>query len=199
MKNVLNSGDVKSLKLGQVLLTRLRKVSNGFISMELAEVKEGSRGLSPTFLFNKSDARFSANSARRAWQNGQPSDIEEVLGVKCDDAQAWEIDDRGFEVLELNILNPVAIYEGVEYQMRVQIQETTEADEYQTVNVQTAAKRKGKGGDYILHNGSYIFTNAQIVFSEPVDIYLDTDTVATTTKVVDNGVEVDAITGEIFN
>ena len=52
MKNVLNSGDIKSLKEGQVLLTQLREVSNGFMSIELAEVKKGSKGLSAVFLFN---------------------------------------------------------------------------------------------------------------------------------------------------
>ena len=40
MTNQLNSGSLSTLKLGEVLLTRFRKVSNGFISVELAEVKE---------------------------------------------------------------------------------------------------------------------------------------------------------------
>tara|TARA_R110002074_G_scaffold116259_3_gene247482 strand:+ start:753 stop:1355 length:603 start_codon:yes stop_codon:yes gene_type:complete len=200
MENVLNSGELNSLKMGQVLLTQVRKIGGGFMEMEIAEVKEGSRGLSPAFLFNKSDSRFSANSARRAWQNATPSDLEELLGIKVDDAQNWEINDRGFEVLVMNILNPVANYEGAEYVMRAQIQETITGDEYQVANVSKAAKRKGKEGPYILHQGNYIFTNASVVFTEPQDIYLTADTTSTTSNVVQEaGVEVDTLTGEIFN
>ena len=200
MENVLNSGELNSLKMGQVLLTQVRKIGGGFMEMEIAEVKKGSRGLSPAFLFNKSDSRFSANSARRAWQNATPSDLEELLGIKVDDAQNWEINDRGFEVLVMNILNPVANYEGAEYVMRAQIQETITGDEYQVANVSKAAKRKGKEGPYILHQGNYIFTNASVVFTEPQDIYLTADTTSSTATVVQEaGVEVDTLTGEIFN
>ena len=46
MANLLHSGDLNTLKLGQTLLTRFRKIEGGFVQMELAEVKEGSRGLS---------------------------------------------------------------------------------------------------------------------------------------------------------
>ena len=76
MDNILNSGDLKSLKLGQTLLTRFRKVANGFISAELAEVKEGSSGVSAAYVFNKSNSKFTRNSARRAWQNGSAEDLE---------------------------------------------------------------------------------------------------------------------------
>mgnify|MGYP003650950272 CR=1 FL=1 len=200
MKNVLKSGDIKSLKEGQVLLTQLREVSNGFMSIELAEVKKGSKGLSAVFLFNKSDSRFSNNSARRAWQNGQPSDIEELLGISTDDSQPWIMNDKGFKVLPLNILNPIASYEGTDYIMRVQIQETLEPTDYQAANVETAAKRKGKNGEFITHNEEYIFTNATIVFNEPEDMYLETDTLAVVTSTPTEKVaHVDTLTGEIFN
>ena len=199
MKNVLNSGDIKSLKEGQVLLTQLREVSNGFMSIELAEVKKGSSGMSAVFLFNKSDSRFSNNSARRAWQNGQPSDIEELLGISCDDSQEWIINDRGFKVLPLNILNPVASYEGTDYVMRVQIQETTEPTDYQAANIESAAKRKGKNGEFT-HGEEYIFTNATIVFNEPEDIYLEADSVKVEASTAIERVErVDTLTGEIFS
>jgi len=201
MTNQLNSGSLSTLKLGEVLLTRFRKVSNGFISVELAEVKEGSRGLSAAYVFNKSDNRFSRNSARRAWQNGQLTDLEEALGVKLDDNQNWTIDDNGYEVLEVNILNPVAIFEGKEFPMRVQIQETTTPNEWQSQNVSTAAKRKGADGDYIMHKGNYIFTNAEVKFSAPEDVFLEADVEAAPTPqvVVEENVAVDTSTGEIFS
>jgi hypothetical protein len=204
MENVLNSGSLETLKQGQVLLTQLRQVSGGKIQMEFAEVKESSSGLNPVFLFNKSDSRFTSNSARRAWQNGQPSDVEEMFNLPgiCGNDQAWYQNEKGHTVLDMNVLNPSLIYDGQPYPIRVQIQETIEGDEWQISNTDTAAKRKGKGGDFILHNGNYIFTNSTIVIGqEPQDIFLKPDTIAASTSnvVQAEGVEVDTLTGEIFN
>ena len=50
MKNVLNSGSLEALKQGQVLLTQLRKVNNGFMQMEFAESKVGIAGVEPRIL-----------------------------------------------------------------------------------------------------------------------------------------------------
>ena len=196
MENKLDSGKLESLKHGQTLLTQFRKVSNGFIEVELAEVKDA-RGPSAAFIFNKSDERFSRNSARRAWQNGQPADLEEALGVDLSDNAGWEFDDLGNEILNVNILNPVVTFEGQTFPMRVQIVETTEADAWQAANVETAAKRKGKDGEYIMHDGEYIFTNASIVFTEPQDVYLKADT-APVMKISETE-KVDVETGEIFS
>ena len=197
MENVLMSGELNSLKLGQTLLTKFRKVANGFVSVELAEVKENSRGPSAAFIFNKSDERFTRNSARRAWQSGQPADLEEALGVDLSDNANWEFDDAGNEILQVNILNPVVKFEESTFLMRVQIVETTEPNDWQAANVQTAAKRKGKDGEYIMHDGEYIFTNASIVFSEPQDVYLEADT--SPVMKVSETEKVDVETGEIFS
>ena len=196
MANLLHSGDLNTLKLGQTLLTRFRKIEGGFVQMELAEVKEGSRGLSAAFVFNQSDTRFSRNSARRAWQPATPADVESTLGISVGDDQAWEMDETGNEILTVNILNPVANYEGQEFPLRVQIIETTEPTDWQAANVQSSAKRKGKGGDFILHNGDYIFTRSSIIFNEPVDVFLDADTAETKKPVIER---VDVATGEIMS
>jgi len=196
MANLLHSGDLNTLKLGQTLLTRFRKIEGGFVQMELAEVKEGSRGLSAAFVFNQSDNRFSRNSARRAWQPATPNDIESTLGISVGDAEGWEMDDMGNEILTVNILNPVASFEGQEFSLRVQIVETTEPTDWQRANLNSAAKRKGKDGDFILHNGDYIFTRSAIVFNEPVDVYLTADTAPVQTSTVE---KVDVATGEILN
>jgi hypothetical protein len=196
MANLLHSGDLNTLKLGQTLLTRFRKIEGGFVQMELAEVKEGSRGLSAAFVFNQSDNRFSRNSARRAWQPATPNDIESTLGISVGDDQAWEMDDMGNEILTVNILNPVASFEGQEFPLRVQIVETTEPTDWQRANLNTSAKRKGKDGDFILHNGEYIFTRSAIVFNQPVDVYLTADTAPVQTPTIE---KVDVATGEILN
>ena len=196
MANLLHSGDLNTLKLGQTLLTRFRKIEGGFVQMELAEVKEGSRGLSAAFVFNQSDNRFSRNSARRAWQPATPADVQSALGISVGDDQAWEMDDMGNEILVVNILNPVASFEGQEFPLRVQIVETTEPTEWQRANVTTTAKRKGRDGEFILHNGEYIFTRSSIVFNEPVDMYLDADTAPVQKPTIQ---KVDVATGEIVN
>ena len=196
MANLLHSGDLNTLKLGQTLLTRFRKIEGGFVQMELAEVKEGSRGLSAAFVFNQSDNRFSRNSARRAWQPATPADVESALGISVGDDQAWEMDDMGNEILVVNILNPVASFEGQEFPLRVQIVETTEPTEWQRANINTTAKRKGRDGEFILHNGEYIFTRSSIVFNEPVDMYLDADTAPVQKPTIQ---KVDVATGEIVN
>ena len=135
MANLLHSGDLNTLKLGQTLLTRFRKIEGGFVQMELAEVKEGSRGLSAAFVFNQSDNRFSRNSARRAWQPATPADVQSALGISVGDDQAWEMDDMGNEILNVSILNPVASFEGQEFPLRVQIVETTEPTEWQELTL----------------------------------------------------------------
>lgn len=196
MANLLHSGDLNTLKLGQTLLTRFRKIEGGFVQMELAEVKEGSRGLSAAFVFNQSDNRFSRNSARRAWQPATPADVQSALGISVGDDQAWEMDDMGNEILNVSILNPVASFEGQEFPLRVQIVETTEPTEWQRANINSTAKRKGRDGEFILHNGEYIFTRSSIVFNEPVDVYLKADTEPVQSPTIQ---KVDVATGEIVN
>ena len=198
-KNTLNSGDIKSLKLGQTLLTRFRKVANGFISIELAEVKEGNSGVSAAYVFNKSDSRFTRNSARRAWQNGTAADLEVALGVSLSDDAGWTLDDNGNEVLVVNILNPAVTFEGQQFPMRVQIVESIEADDYRAARVETMAKRKGKDGEFILHQGEYIFTYSSIVFNEPNDVFLNADAPVVLPKTEKTEAMVDTTTGEIFS
>ena len=199
MENKLDSGKLESLKHGQTLLTQFRKVSNGFIEVELAEVKDA-RGPSAAFIFNKSDSRFSRNSARRAWQNGQPSDLEEALGVDLTDKANWAINDSGDEVLIANILSPKLAFEGKQYPMRVQIVETIEPSDWQAANIEKAAKRKGKDGDHVMHKGNFIFSNSTITFTKPVDVYLEADTVAIPVKAGDpSSMLVNVESGEIYD
>ena len=84
-------------------------------------------------------------------------------------------------------------------QFRIQITETTEATDWQTENIETAAKRAGKGGDYITHNGDYVFSNTDIVLLEngsPVHTFLAADT--TSIKSTPNkGVKADEVVEEI--
>ena len=69
--------------------------------------------------------------------------------------------DKG-EMLDLNILNPTMN----DIRCRLKIEETIEGTDWQNDNITTAAKRRGKDGDYITHLGAYIFSNTSVVLSE---------------------------------
>lgn len=158
MANTMNSGNVDSLKAGQTLLVNARKVNNNKLHLEFAEIINATtRPTSALGLLNKSDERFSS-SARRCWMTAEPADAAEVFGINLGADAPWEMTPKG-EVLELNILNPE--YSGVRF--RVIVQETTEPTEWQAENLSKAAKRKGKDGGYITHNGDYIFSNTDVI------------------------------------
>ena len=159
-KNQLNSGSLETLKPGQTLLASARSVSGGKIQLEFAEVISNGRAQNILGILNSSDDRFSAN-ARRAWVTAEPMDAEKQFGVSFGPNADWEATDKG-EFLYLNILNPTI--DGT--RCRIQIIETTEATEWQEANADRAAKRKGKDGDFITHEGNYIFSNTSVVLSD---------------------------------
>ena len=71
---------------------------------------------------------------------------------------------------------------------RILIEETIDGTEWQNENVATAAKRKGKDGDYITHLGAYIFSNTTVILSDVADLtemhnLLEADTTVTKTQV----------------
>jgi hypothetical protein len=162
--NQLNTGSLEDLKPGQTLLVNAREVKNGKIHLEFAEViKSGSQPTNVLSLLNKSDERFSSN-ARRAWVTAEPIDATEYFGVDFGERAEWYMSDKG-NILDLNILNPTMNGE----RCRLLISETTEATEWQNANLKTAAKRRGKEGDYITHQGAYVFSNTSIILSKEED------------------------------
>jgi len=170
--NKMNSGTLEALKPGETLLVNARKVSGDKLHLEFAEVvKSANTGVNILSLLNKSDERFSS-SARRAWVTAEPVDAQEYFGIDFGPSANWEATERG-EMLHLNILNPAI--DGT--RCRIQISETTEATEWQSNNIETAAKRRGKDGDYITHEGNYIFSNTSVVMqdTDPVHTFLQPD------------------------
>ena len=171
MENSCNTGSLDTLKSGQSLLVHARGVNGGKVQLELAEVVNTS---TPNILamFNQSDDRFTQAGARRAWMTVEPSDASQLLGVDLTPTNpAWTTDERGRDILPLNILNPSV--DGKV--MRLQIVETTEPTVWQAQNLETAAKRRGAEGDFITCGGKYIFSNTQFCFGEPEHVYLEAD------------------------
>lgn len=182
MANQLNSGSIDTLKKGDTLLVNARKVANGKIQLEFAEIiNSNTKGVNVLALLNKSDDRFSSN-ARRAWMTAEPTDAAELLGINLGANQPWYASDKG-DMLDLYILNP-SMYDT---RMRVIVNETTEPTEYQAENLERSAKRRGKEGEFITHNGDYIFSNTDVVLSndntEEFHVFLESDNTGLKTKV----------------
>lgn len=174
-KNVKDSGSLESLQVGDALLISARKVSNGKIQMEFAEkISANDRPISALTVLNASDDRFSSG-ARRGWATAEPIDAANAFGINFGDDGDWYSTEKG-EMMDLDILNPMFN----DLCFRVQIIETIEPTEWQAENVERAAKRAGKEGDYITHDGNYIFSNANVVLLaegvDPVHTFLTPDT-----------------------
>lgn len=200
MSNTINTGNIEFLSPNQVLLTQAIKVAGGKIQLEFAEVITDNTNLNPLALFNKSDDRFSGGRARRAWLTAEPSDAGQLLGIKLDDSQPWKLGDNNKMVLPLNILNPVANIGGVEYNLRVEIVETTTPTQWQMENIERAAKRRGANGDFITHQGKYIFVNSRIAFNKANHVFLTPDErTVDSNHLVNQSLAVDFSSGEILS
>ena len=204
MSNQLNSGDLSSLQVGETLLTQARKIANGKIQLEFAEkVTAKDRPLSALTVLNASDIRFSSG-ARRGWATAEIIDASEVFNINFGDDGEWYMGEtasgKSAELMELNILNP----EFNNTRFRVRVVESTEpttsqqkyADELGVDVIETQAKRAGKGGDYILHNGEHNFMNSYVDLlphsEDPTHIFLKSDT-TNSTITANTGVKADEV------
>jgi len=180
---------ISALVPGQCLLVQAVRTSNpNKIQLEFAEKTRGLEGNSNALLsmLNASDERFTSG-ARRAWVTAEIADASKMFGINFGDDADWVMDpDVNKEVLPLGIMNP----EMSGFQLRVQIEETLEGTDWQLKNIETAAKRRGKDGDYITHNGKYIFSNTRVVplkkGVEPKHVLLQADAATTTIESTDD-------------
>jgi len=186
MANQLNTGSLDTLKQGDTLLVDARQVNGGKVQLEFAEIistTSTNKGVNLLGLINKSDDRFSSN-ARRAWMTGEPSDIGDAFGIDLGANAAWYASEKG-EMLELNVLNPIV----QDLRCRVIVTETITPDEYQEANIEKKAKRKGKEGPFITHNGNYIFSNTDVQLTnadtKEWHTFLEPDTVGANAKMAE--------------
>jgi len=191
--NNLNSGDLNTLEVGQVLLTKAFKTSTDKIQLEFAEkIAAKDKPVSALTVLNASDDRFSSGAAR-SWVVAEIEDAAKIFNVNFGDDGDWEMDTKAngtpCETITLNILNPE--FNGTRF--RVRVEETTEPTASQTKYaeekgldvVEWACKRYGKGGDPILHQGQHIFRNSYTDLlpkgADPVHVFLKSDTQTTNT------------------
>jgi len=238
MANQLNSAqgmDLKALKTGQVVLTRVIRTSNpDIVSLELYEggIVNTTRGTSASaegqydglgMMMSGYKGFNNSGSVTLAWQNITVSNLELMLGVDDLDIDGgmWEEfrtkAGKIKEMLELNILNPIAVYnpqlnEECNVRFRAVIVERTaiskdkfkwaesqgifdEADQVKAIT-KKFAKTAGNGGDVIRHDGNVVFRDVKVNFCDPTvetmnHIFLKSDPIAPANEFVD------VTTGEI--
>tara|TARA_R110002012_G_scaffold69787_1_gene180353 strand:- start:714 stop:1457 length:744 start_codon:yes stop_codon:yes gene_type:complete len=208
MANQLNSAqgvDLKALKTGQVVLTRVIRTSNPeIVSLELYEggIVNTTRGASASaegqydglgMMMSGYKGFTNSGSVTLAWQNITVNNLELMLGVdELDiDNGIWQEfrtkAGKTKEMLELNILNPVAVYnpqlnEECNIRFRAVIVEKTAIskdkfkwaedqgifDEDEQINAITEkfAKTAGNDGDVITHNGDVVFRDVKVSFCD---------------------------------
>jgi len=180
---------IANLTPGKSLLVQAVKTINpSKIQLEFAEKTQGMEGNANALLsmLNASDERFTSG-ARRAWVTAEITDASKMFGINFGDDADWVMDPNlNKEVLPLGIENPTL--NG--FELRIQIEETLEGTEWQLQNIETSAKRRGKDGDYITHNGKYIFSNTRVVplkkGVEPKHVLLQADAATATVDSVDD-------------
>lgn len=168
-------GSLETLKPGDVLIVSARKVNGGKIQLEFAEqINTTDRPVSLLAALNRDDDRFSSR-ARRSWMSVSAAIASEDFGFDFEDTnESWYVSDKG-EVLDVNLLNPT----WNDKRVRLSVQETIVPTTWQQENVETAAKRRGAGGEYITYKGDYIFSNTIVVATndEVQHTYLESDAV----------------------
>ena len=166
MENQLNSGSLDTLKPNDVLLVQARKVANGKIQIEVAELIEKDNKLPDVLnLINESDNRFSNGGARRHWATAEQVDSTKYFGIDFMDTANWYMGTSksgiSVELLDLNVLNPVVN----DQRCRIIITETITPTDWQADNIEKSAKRKGKDGEFMTHDSNYIFVNSRLVLT----------------------------------
>ena len=235
MANQLNSAqgiDLRALKKGQVVLTKVIKTANpDVLSLELYEggIENTSRTSSSDGELNGVNMLMSGYKGIGSRQGGVQvsyagmiaSNLELMLGIDeldLDNAIFSEYktkDGKTKEGYELNILNPVAVYnpdlnEECNIRFRVKVTERTaitkdkiewakkqnifDEDEQIEAVVKKFAKTAGTGGAVITHNDDVVYRDRTVTFSNSEVVnhtFLKSDPIGATPA------KVDVATGEL--
>lgn len=146
-----------NLNPGQTILVSAKGVEGGKVTLEFAQlVKSPFVATGLTSLLNASDDRFAKQKPRFVWETGEKADIQKLFGVDVSELEVGQ-------VMKINKLDPTI--EG--QKLNIEINESIKPTEWQAANIDVAAKRAGKDGDFIMKDDQHIFVNARIVMGEP--------------------------------
>jgi hypothetical protein len=137
-----------------VTLKSVKAINGGKVSLEFTQiVNQSNASASLTSLLNADDERFNQSKPRHAWLAVSPALVKEHFGIDCSDLKVGEI-------LEIDQEEPTINGQL----LNIQLTETVKGSEYDNANVDKAAKRAGKDGDFILTaKGEFIFTRVDVV------------------------------------
>jgi hypothetical protein len=144
--------------MNKLVLESAKGVKNGKVTLCFSQIVEtGKTGTSILGILNASDERFNQSKPRYSWLTVEPVDVQKVFGLDVNLAEGEE--------LEIGLVNPKMI--GDDRELNIRIIESTKGSDYDVANFETRAKRAGKDGDFILHNGMYIYVKTDIVPGTP--------------------------------
>lgn len=144
--------------MNKIVLESAKGVKGGKVQLTFAQVvNTGNNPTNVLGLLNASDDRFNQSKPRYAWLSAQPADVNKLLGLNLSLNEGEE--------LQLDMVDPRFV--GFESQpLNIQINETTKGNDFEVANFDTRAKRAGKDGDFIMHNGMYIYVRTSVVLGE---------------------------------
>jgi hypothetical protein len=145
--------------MNKLTLVSAKGVKGGKVQLTFSQIVEtGKTVTSLTSLLNASDERFNQQKPRLSWISAEPTDVQKLFGIDVSGLT------EGAE-LEINMVDPRII--GDDRPLNIRVTETTKGSDYDVANFETRAKRAGKDGDFILHNGMYIYVKTDVVPGEP--------------------------------
>jgi hypothetical protein len=167
-----NSVTVETLQNGQSILQSIGPCKNpAKVALKVGQFVSQPSALSS---FNTTDKNFRQRSPRFGWMYVMAAElIENWPAFKTEIEAAL----KGKEV-EVNVLNPthpqhgmlgVQITENTAYELGILYAETDSQKikddiDYKFENFETRAKRAGKDGDFLLNQGSPIFSDADVEY-----------------------------------
>jgi hypothetical protein len=141
--------------MNSIILESAKGVKNGKVQLTFSQiVKTPTTSSNVLGILNASDDRFNQTKPRYAWLSAQPEDIKKQFGLDLNLAEGEE--------LQLDIVDP-RLAANPSAPLNILIVETTDGSDYDVRNYETRAKRAGKDGDFIMHEGKYIYVNTMVV------------------------------------
>lgn len=138
-----------------IVLESAKGVKGGKIQLCFSQVVETETTPSNVLgLLNASDDRFNQQKPRYAWLTAEPADVKKQFGLDINLAEGEE--------LIIGMANP-RLADNPDAPLNILITETTEGTEWEVANFETRAKRAGKDGDFIMHEGKYIYQRTSVV------------------------------------
>ena len=141
-----------------VTLVSAKAVSGGKITLTFTQmVERDNRSQSLTSLLNADDERFQQAKPRYAFITGSPALVKDLFNIDCASLKEGES-------IEIDQVEPLVKGEL----LNIQLVETVKGTDWQMANLEKAAKRAGKDGDFIMtEKGEYIFVKAEIAVGQP--------------------------------